>query len=92
MISLDLSDFGTLGIDLIIGAFAVDIASLINKSSDSTLIGIVLLGHLCMLIGIVLFLALGHLASPEDKFEKRGRAAAAIGLGLLAMIIAFFVA
>ncbi len=92
MVNFDLADFGTLGIDLIIGAFAVDVASLINTKSNTILIGYILIGHVLMLIGIVLFLALGHLASPEEQSEKRGRAAVAISLGLVAMMIAFFAA
>lgn len=91
MVNFDLADFGSLGIDLIIGAFAVDVASLVDGRANPTITGYVLIGHLLMLIGIILFLMLSHLSTPREQSDKRSRAAAAIGLGLVAMMIAFFV-
>jgi len=92
MVNFDIADFGSLGIDLIIGAFAVDVASLIDVRSNPTVSGYVLIAHLLMLIGIVMFIMLSQLATPEELTAKRTRVAVAIGLGLLAMMTAFFVA
>lgn len=89
MVSFDIADFGSLGIDLIIGAFAVDIASLIDARGDPRVIGIVLVGHILLLTGIVIFLMLSHHDTPEEQKNKRIKVAIAIGLGLFAMIVAF---
>jgi hypothetical protein len=89
MVSFDLADFGPLAVDLIVGAFAVDIASLSGAPANPVLIGYILTGHLLLLIVIVALLMLSHQASPEELSDKRNSAAAAILLGLLAMMLAF---
>jgi hypothetical protein len=92
MVSFDVAEYGSLGIELMIGAFAVDIVSLINASCDPTITGYILIGHLLSLIGVVLFVMLNHLASPEEQSSKRIRALISISLGMSAMMIAFFAA
>jgi len=91
MVNVDITNFSMVAIDLIIGAFAVDITSLINTSTVPTIIGYVLIAHLMMLIGIVLFLMLSTSVPPEAHTLRKIEALIAIGLGVLAMMIAFFV-
>ena len=90
MVSFDVANFSTLGLDLVVGAFAVDVASLINATGNTTTVGFVLTGHFLMLIGILLFTVLNQLTSPNDLSTKRVRALISIGLGILAMMLAFF--
>jgi hypothetical protein len=91
MVNFDISDFGGIGIKLIIGAYAIDIISLVGTQSDPNTISILLLVHLFFLMGIVYFIMNRHLASPEQLNLKRNRAAFSIGLGIFAMAITFFV-
>ena len=46
MVNFDVANFASLGIDLVVGAFAVDIASLIQAQSDMTITGYVLIVQL----------------------------------------------
>ena len=89
MVSLDVADFASLGLDLVIGAFAIDVASLLDVQGDPIMIGYVLVGHVFALIGIILFVMLNQLARPDEQKMKRIRATIAIGLGLVAMMISF---
>lgn len=98
MSSFDIADFSSIGISLVIGAFSVDIASLIANKGNPIIIGYVVLGHLFLLIGVLLFVMLCHMTEPkvigvESKslLLKRSRAITAIGLGFLAMMTAFLV-
>lgn len=89
MASFDVGDFASLGVDLVVGAFAVDIASLISAQGDPTRIGYVLVMHIFALIGIIMFVMLNQLAGPDEQKPRRVRASVAIGLGLVAMMISF---
>jgi len=89
MVSFDLADFATLGIDLVVGAFAIDVASLLSSDVSPTSIGLALVMHVFALIGIIMFVMLTQLANPTEVKTKRIRASVAIGLGLIAMMISF---
>lgn len=89
MVSFDLAAFGTVGIDLIIGTFAVDITTLIDGQGNSVKLGYLVFAHLMMLVGIVMFLMLANLAGPHELKSKRVRAGVAVGLGLIAMMTSF---
>jgi len=89
MVNFDVAEFASLGIDLVVAAFSVDVVSLIQSQGDTTMIGYVLIAHVFALIGIVLFTMLNQLASPEEQGVKRIRAMIAIGLGMVAMMISF---
>jgi hypothetical protein len=90
MVSLDVTDFRSLGINLMLGAFSVDIASLMEKPTNPRMTGFVLFGHLLMLIGVLFFTILGQLIPPEDESTRKRHTLSSIVLGLVAMIVAFF--
>jgi hypothetical protein len=89
MPSLDWGDFTSVGIDLILGAFAVDIVSLTGGQKNSILTPYLLFIHLLMLVGVLLFLMLGQVAPPEDRQRKTTTVMATV-LGTVAMMLSFF--
>lgn len=89
MVTFDVGEFASVGIDLVIAAFATDIVSVIGTEGDQALTGYVLLAHVFMLVGIVLFTMLAQLAGPEEEGVRRTRSAIAIGLGMMAAMLSF---
>jgi hypothetical protein len=89
MVNFDIADFGSVGVDLIVGSFAVDIASLLRAQNDPTRIGYILIMHLFSLIGILMFLMLSQLSGPDEQKSKRILSSIAIGLGIVAMMVSF---
>jgi hypothetical protein len=91
LITKEFSDFGSVAINLIIGAFAVDITSLLDANNTSTITGVVILVHLLFLIAILGCLLLNNMTEPINTAEKNRYVKLAILFGLIAMTIAFFV-
>jgi hypothetical protein len=89
LISHQWSDFSSVAINLIVGAFAVDIASLLSPNSNSFLTAFIILGHLTVLGAIFLLLTSNNLTEPSQIKTKNKYVMLAIILGLIAMIIAF---
>jgi hypothetical protein len=94
MVMFDIAEFASLGIKLIIGAFAIDVAALINASSSSSSnfvvpssIAVVLFFHLFALVGILTFVMLSYLSGPDKQNRKRKISWAAIGLGVVSMML-----
>jgi len=89
-----ISNFGSVAISLIIGAFTVDITSLLDEKGISKKIGGALLSHLLCLIAILLCLTTIHQMSyvSQTNFKNyKGRwVLIAIILGFIAMMSAFF--
>ncbi|MFW9917282.1 MAG: hypothetical protein ACFFGZ_16880, partial [Candidatus Thorarchaeota archaeon] len=90
MVSFEIADFTSIGISMVIGAFAVDIATLVNATGNPVITGYLLFGHLMMLIGILLSTMLSKLVPPQDNTNKNVKSGVAISLGILAMMLAFF--
>lgn len=91
MASFNIADFSTVGIDLAIGAFAVDVASLIEGRGNSTIITYLLVAHLGLLLGTMGFVMASQLSPPDDEKARRYSSLIAILIGLAAMILAFLV-
>jgi hypothetical protein len=89
LISHEWSDFSSVAINLIVGAFAVDITSLLSPNSNSFLTAFVILGHLTVLGAIFLLLTSSNLTEPSQMKRKNKYVMLAIILGLIAMVIAF---
>lgn len=89
MFSFDLSEYGSLAINLIMGAFTVDITSLIDKQGSPVNVGGLLVIHVLLLIGILGALTWRYNASPNEIKRKRNSVLLAITLGFLAMFSAF---
>jgi|GEM_PF-7030885 len=103
LISPEWSEFGSVANSLIIGAFAVDITSLIDfhsinqtnsnvlvNQTSPILIGVILLIHLFLLLLISLFLILNNQTSPLQQSQKNNYVKLAILSGLIAMFLAYF--
>jgi hypothetical protein len=92
MVNLDVTDFKALGINLMLGAFSVNIASLVGNptTTNPRMTGFVLFGQLLLLVGVLLFTILCYLVPPENNSLRKRYISASILLGLIAMMISFF--
>jgi hypothetical protein len=95
--SISITEFNTIGIDLIIGAFSVDIAFMLAHGTNASVqvedlskLGSIVFLHLLFLIGILSSVAFAKNAAPDEEKLKGRSSFAAIILGLCSMIAAFY--
>jgi hypothetical protein len=90
MFTFQIAEFGSLAVNLAIGALAVDIVSLFdvaNRQSDTAMI---IVFHILMLVVIELMLIQSQITSPERIIARELQSLAAIIFGFSAMALAFF--
>jgi|GEM_PF-6572662 len=83
-------ELATVGLDLLVGAFAIDLASLIaSNPTQVSLFPMIFMLHLVLFVPIILVQMLNHLDSPGLSQARNRRAVISLGLGLVAMMTAF---
>ncbi|MEW6030420.1 MAG: hypothetical protein ACOYZ8_08010 [Chloroflexota bacterium] len=83
-------EFGTLALNLVMGAMAVDIASLLSVNNNRGVTGGLIVAHIGMLITVQLLLTTSSMKSPIKSIASEFQAIIAIALGFVAMAITFF--
>jgi hypothetical protein len=89
MFSFKLSEFNSLAIDLVIGALAVDIASLFNTVNRQENIAGIIVAHIGMMVTVQLLLIQSQKTHFQKVLIREFLAFFAISVGFLAMVIAF---
>ena len=88
-VRFSIANFSSLGIDLALGAIAVDIAWAIDGTVDSTLLFLCLAIQIFIAFGSLFAMQLNQKARPDQRWLGNGSAIVAIFLGFIDMFLSF---
>jgi len=88
-VRFSIASFSSLGLDLVMGAYAIDVASLIQNEGAPTYLGIAVIVQLVMLIAVVCCMQINQSTPPYQPVSGKLSALGAIFFGLVAMMSSF---